>query len=642
MTTATVASRRAISAPLVALATLTVAGFVLRVVGMDQSLYNDEYLTHAIVTENGLPGVIREVYETSVTPPLHYVIAWLAVQLPGDTTVLVRLPSLLFGVANIPLVFLLGRRVAGDRVGILAATLMTLSPFAIYYSDEARTYQFMVFLVGLSTLALLRATDGSGRRWWIIYAVSSCAVLYAHYTAVFVLAAQAGWAIWARRDRLRELLLAQAAIAVGFLPWVPGYLKQRENPGVDLFNAFATNSLRDVFELPLRTLIGHTFVGLEVVPGKAGLVALLAVVVLAVAAAASIPRALRRLVPALRSEPGLMLILALATPVGLLLYDLVGPPLYGARNLSASQPALIVLIAFVLSKLAGAAPIRVAAPALACLLAALIWIAADSVGADTRRPPYREAAHYLDEVADGSPVIEVGLVLGPDKRIGRSPLSLYFDRKHPVYPADRSGGAWRRWRAGGEVYMVSPEQRAVLRATGLDRAPADLLARRARLGGPDGRAIVRGSKTLPGFEPVTVRRYQGAVHGRLERGGGEETISWSLGRHVRVWPGVAVGSGERLAKPGAPFVAGGWALDANRPRPVDWVLAFAGRRLVGVSPTGVKRPDIAAAHGPGSMLSGFTFWPVAPHSGGPIRLFGVVGDRASELPIREGGLKAGG
>jgi hypothetical protein len=301
-----------------------------------------------------------------------------------------------------------------------------------------------------------------------------------------------------------------------------------------------------------------------------------------------------------------------------------------------------VLIAFLLSTLATAAPIRVAAPAVASLLAVLTWIAADSVGSDTRRPPYREAARYLDEVADGSPIIEVGLVLGPDKRIGRSPLSLYFDRKHPVYPADRSGGAWRRWRAGGDVYMVSPEQRAVLQATGLDRAPSDLLARRARLGGPDGRAIVRGSKTLPGFEPVTVRRYQGAVNGRLEGRGGEETISWSLGRHVRVSPGVAVGRGERLAKPGAPLVANGWAVDADRSRPVDWVLAFAGRRLVGVSPTGVKRPDTAAAYGPGSLLSGFTFWSLDPNSGGRIRLFGVVGGRASELPIREAKLKAGG
>ena len=61
-----------------------------------------------------------------------------SLQWGGDSTVLVRLPSLVLGTAAIPVVFLLGRRVAGTRVGLFAAAILALSPFAIFYSTEAR------------------------------------------------------------------------------------------------------------------------------------------------------------------------------------------------------------------------------------------------------------------------------------------------------------------------------------------------------------------------------------------------------------------------------------------------------------------------------------------------------------------------
>jgi 4-amino-4-deoxy-L-arabinose transferase-like glycosyltransferase len=617
---------------LLGLGALTVLAFALRVVGMDQSLYNDERLTHAIVTEHGLRGAIREVYETSVTPPLHYVLAWFSVQLPGDDTVLVRLPSLIFGTANVPLLFLLGRRVGGVRVGLLAAMLMALSPFAIYFSNEARTYEVMVFLVALSTLALLSAVERGDRRWWLVYAVSSCGAIWAHYTAVFVLAAGAVWTAWAHRERLRELAVAVGAIGVGYLPWVPGYVNQRQAEALETMNQLATNSFGEVFESPLRTLIGHQFIGLEEVPGGIGLLVLLALVVLVLATAVYRPSALRQLMPPLRSARGLMLILALATPVGLLLYDVVGPALYAPRNLSASQPALIVVVALLLDYLATTGPARVALPAIACLFAALALVAFESLEDDKRRPPYRDAARYLDAVAGRSPVIDLPPVLGADITVGRSLLEQYFDREHRVYPLLASADAWRHWRSGGRVYFVSTKQEGVDRTFGLDRAPPDLLARQARLGGPDGRAVVRGRKTFAGFEPVTVRWFQGAVDGRLEQRGGRETISWSLGRHVAVSPGVAVGRVEKMSEPEAPMLVSGWALEANRSRPVDWVLAFSGSRLLAVSPGGGERPDIAASRGESALLSGFSFWSFdPPPDDSTIRVFGVVDDQASEL-----------
>jgi mannosyltransferase len=631
---------RASPALLLAVGTLTALACALRVVGMDQSLFGDEYFTYTIVTGNGLSGVWNQVYEISITPPLHYGLAWLAVQFGGDSIMLVRLPSLVFGTAIVPVVFFLGRRIGGDRVGLLAALLIALSPFAIFYSTEARAYGTLMFLVAVSTFALLRSVDGRGRGWWVVYVLSSCAALWAHYTAVFVLASQAAWALWTHRARVRELLVAQLAVGLGYLPWVPGFLEQRgHDEGIAVISAFSSLTFERVFESPLRTLIGHPFLGLRELPGEVALLGTLALLGLALATAVRGPTALPRLAPLLRSERGLILILALATPVGLLLYDIAGPTLYGTRNLSASLPALVVVVALLLGSLASVGPRAVAALALLIVGAVLVLTAVESVRDDNRRPPYREVARHLDAVAGGDPVVEAPLDPSLDERLGRSALDFYAGREHPVYRLGGNDAAvWRRVRAGASAYQVLPlpMRDALADSLGrLEEVPEGLLERQARLGGPDGRAILRESKTFEGLIDVSLLRYRGAVDGRLEPLGGREFISWTFGRRVIVSPGVARGSVEGVSPPNESFRVVGWALAARRPKLPDWVLCFSRDRLLAVSPGGGLRRDLASTYGPSALLAGFSFSSSEPPpDSSSIRVFAVVGKRASELPLK--------
>ena len=628
--------------PLFALAALTVLAFALRVVGIDQTLYADEYFTHDIVTGNGLGGVWHDVFHTSITPPLHYGLAWLTVQFGGDSTVLIRLPSLLFGTALVPLVFALGRRIRGDRAGLLAAALIALGPFAIWYSDEARAYATMMFLVALSTYAMLRALDGRGRWWWVVYALSACAALWSHYTAVFVVVAEAAWALWTHRERWRALVIVQAAIAIGYLPWLPGFLEQRRNnTGIEIIGTFAPLGVGDVFRVPLQTLIGHPFFRLAILPGAVGLVLVAVLVVLAGVAVVRRRGPLPRLGPLLRSEPGLVAILVLATPVGLLLYAVAGSSLYLPRNLSASLPALALLVGLLVDQLVRAVPPRLALPATAVFVAILGVNAVRSLNDDYRRPPFREAARYIDDVASSKdPVVDTPLYPANDKRFRQTTLGLYFTRRHPLYPSGANvAAAWDQLRAGRDVYLVASsallEPIPAKRPDGvIDRASAGLRRRTAQLGGLDGRAVLRASKTFAGIIPVEVRRYAGLIDGRLERRGGQEIVSWSLGKRVSVNPGVVQGSVDIASRSNTPLLMGGWALDSVRHRPVDWVLFFFRGRLLAVSPGGSARPEIARAYGAAAFRAGFAIAPRnAPSDHSAIRVFAIVGDRASELPF---------
>jgi 4-amino-4-deoxy-L-arabinose transferase-like glycosyltransferase len=316
---------------------------------------------------------------------------------------MLRLPSLVAGVALVPLVYALGIRTVGRSAALAGAALAAVSPLAVFFSAEARAYMLMAFLVCASTLALLNALDGRGRGWWAVFAACAAGSLYAHYTAVFPLAAQAGWALWAQRAALRPLLIAHGAVAVVYLPWLPEIQSDRGSG----FQTAIENVWPFTAEFFARSLVtwlaGNPIVGLTHVPGTAGLVLLGLAVALAAFGAVGAFRAWRPTPPAPRTL--LIVLLAAATPVGAALYSLVAPSIFVPRTLLASLPALCLA----LGALAAWLPRPWGAAFAAALLAACA-VGTAHVLTDERRPGYRASAMEINDAATpGDPVLETVL-----------------------------------------------------------------------------------------------------------------------------------------------------------------------------------------------------------------------------------------
>ena len=621
-------------APLAALAVFVLAGLGLRVAGLDQTLYGDEYFTHAIVTRGGLGEVWDRVYTTSITPPLHYALAWLPVQLGGDSTVLARLPSIVLGTLTIPLAYLLGRRTGGTRAGLIAAALVALAPFSVWYSDEARAYATMMFLLALGALALLRAVAGDGRRWWALWALCSCAALWSHYTAVFVVAGMAGWAFLARPERRRAVLLAATAVAVGYAPWLPGFLAQRRNQlGIDSIDTFARLHLTTPLSVPANTLLGHPFHDLRTFPGVHGLL-------LVLVAAALLTWALVRARPALElrarlaADSGLLVLLALATPAGLLLYAATGTSLWLPRNLGASVPFLVLTVALVLGWASTRVPARAGAGALALLGLLYVALTVRSQAPEYRRPPFREASQWVARhAAPGAPVVEIPLALTPDPRLPPTSIDLYLPAGHRAIRTGSDFAVWRDLGEDDEVWLVAfrfSSTGAVRDAWAPRPPPRELLARAGRIGGPDGLARACRQRTFRGIFDVDGAGYRGRARGKLSGNG----ISWTFGRDIRVVRGAARGAVDRVSRPEQPVLEG-WALPPAGGDQVDWVLSFRRRdgRLVAASAGGLARPDVAALVGERARHSGWRFSPLVPRGElAGLRTFAVVGRQATELP----------
>ncbi|MGQ9494472.1 MAG: glycosyltransferase family 39 protein [Anaerolineae bacterium] len=215
---------------LLLLAIILLATF-LRFYQLDsQSLWYDEGFSIALAKSSWAKAIAWTAQD--VHPPLYYVLLHLWIRFCGDHAFTARAFSALFGIAILPLLYLMGKRTLGQAAGLTAALLATLSPLGLYYSRETRMYTLATFLSLLASYLLLRITAVHGSQsqgkllgLWGIYLLTSLAAAYVHYFALPVLVAHAIYfGIWwltvgRPLPRLREAISVLMLWTVGYAPW---------------------------------------------------------------------------------------------------------------------------------------------------------------------------------------------------------------------------------------------------------------------------------------------------------------------------------------------------------------------------------------------------------------------------------------
>jgi hypothetical protein len=89
-------------------------------------------------------------------PPLYYLLLHYWIAFKGDASYSVRMLSVFFGTATIPIIYLIGKRMSGALVGLAAAIFLAFSPFNLYYAQETRMYTLLTFNVAVAMYALVR------------------------------------------------------------------------------------------------------------------------------------------------------------------------------------------------------------------------------------------------------------------------------------------------------------------------------------------------------------------------------------------------------------------------------------------------------------------------------------------------------
>ncbi len=320
-----------------------------------QSLWVDEGIS-ALISARPVSPLLSTVIFQDLHPPAYYLALHYWTAITGNSEFALRFLSAATGLLTIPAIYQMARLLllAGrnPRLGAapvwgggLAAALAALSPFLVFYSQEARNYMMVTALTVLASVALWKAHEtgpptrgrGSQTRWWVAYTIFASLTLYVNYFGAFVLIAHVTYLALVSLRRRRFPVMGAgslAAVALLYLPWL--------KPGLIQLLRIQTTPDFWAGSISLQTLVERLFLAFSLGPkAQVSTPALVAFAFIVGIGLVSLVRI--KQVPLGRSE--VFLLLYLLVPVAAIYLMTARAPKFTERYLIMAAPAFYLLIA---------------------------------------------------------------------------------------------------------------------------------------------------------------------------------------------------------------------------------------------------------------------------------------------------------
>ena len=383
---------------------LVVLAAVLRFATISSQSYwlDESQAAHELSLSFG--AMLRAWNSAEWNPPLYLIVAWPWAKAFGTGEAGLRSLSALLGVGLVPLLYLCGRELVSARAGVVAAALAAVSPFMIWYSQEAREYMLLVVLCTASMLFFARAWRTGSTRDLVWWGVFSALALLTQYFAGFLIAAEGLLLVY--RLRSRASLIALGAQALVLAPLIPHVVPRFQQKAEFITSQGLATRIQQV---PITFGLNTLFKTPAVSYGLLGAAALAAIVIALLIIGAN-ERQLR--------GAGLAALLAAVVLLVPLALALTGHDDYIARGLMPAWPPLAIVLGAACTapgaKLPGAALVGV-------LVALFVW-AGIKINHDAflQRPNWRAVASALGSHTGTRAIVAY------DGQFATAPLSVYM------------------------------------------------------------------------------------------------------------------------------------------------------------------------------------------------------------------------
>ena len=223
---------------------ILILGSFLRIYDLGtESFWIDEAIT-ASASQKEPSFIINNIYTRAALfsefkmgsgeMPLHYVLASYWTKIFGLSEFKFRLFSALFGVLSIYMIFVVGKMMFNPKVGLISAFILAINHQHIAYSQEARSYAFIIFFTLLSIYFLIKSLKQNNWASWLLYSLCSIILIYTHYLTFFILMFQYLYIIiyWKPYKKyLKNAFISAFGIFLAYVPWLAVLFKQLMNSG---------------------------------------------------------------------------------------------------------------------------------------------------------------------------------------------------------------------------------------------------------------------------------------------------------------------------------------------------------------------------------------------------------------------------
>lgn len=158
-------------------------------------------------------------------PILYYTILKLWISLFGDSIFSCRILSVIFSVLTVPILYLLGKEIKDERLGLILIFLYAISPFSIWYANEVRMYSLLQLLFTIAFyFAVKLLKEPSNTKLYFYFSITAVCMIYTHYIAVvYLVVLGIGIFIYNRNEEsfYKNLSYSIAIIVCSYIPWIP-------------------------------------------------------------------------------------------------------------------------------------------------------------------------------------------------------------------------------------------------------------------------------------------------------------------------------------------------------------------------------------------------------------------------------------
>ncbi|NDJ86315.1 MAG: hypothetical protein GYB66_10545 [Chloroflexi bacterium] len=222
--------------PLVVLLGILLLSYTVFVFELDgTSLWADEGWTIAASSEDNPLAVIDHWVEEDVHPPLYFLVLQVWRQPTGDTIFAMRYLAVLISLMGVALIYRLGRDMFSVRAGMVAAVFFGLHDLVNVLTQEVRHYSLQQTMTILAIWLYWRFWQRPASRRGLAFAIGGALLLWTHYWGGFVLLALGLHALVTRWRQWRPYVLANLAIGILYIPWLPivyGQITQERPEGL--------------------------------------------------------------------------------------------------------------------------------------------------------------------------------------------------------------------------------------------------------------------------------------------------------------------------------------------------------------------------------------------------------------------------
>ncbi|MES2766345.1 MAG: glycosyltransferase family 39 protein [Bacteroidota bacterium] len=207
---------------------VTLLGAILRFYGLaHESFWLDETAS-AIWAHKPVAEILQ--MQGEVHPPLYYLLLSFWVKVFGGSDFSLRAVSAIFSTVSIPLLYFTARELFKNKnTALISSLFLAVAQFHLQFSQEARSYTMMVFLVIASMYSVLRFLKTGSFKNAILYIFTSVLLLYSHNFGAFFLITQNIFFLIFKREyaaSFKKWILVQSIIALIFLPWLGVMMRQ--------------------------------------------------------------------------------------------------------------------------------------------------------------------------------------------------------------------------------------------------------------------------------------------------------------------------------------------------------------------------------------------------------------------------------